>query len=137
MKSNIYIATIGHSSVPLKVFLNKLKEYKIQVLCDIRSYPVSRFSHFNEKPLQRALASESIHYLWKGASLGGRGINVGYEEAIDELVALAKQRVRVCVMCSEKDYRKCHRFTVLTPSFEQRGILVVHLEYNETGNSKN
>lgn len=139
MKSNIYIFTIGHGAKPLQVFLNKLKEYKIQVLCDIRTYPVSRFyPHFNKMPLHKALATETIKYLFRGANLGGRAENVDYEEAIDELVALAKQGIRVCVMCSEgSSYLKCHRYTKLTPSFETRGLLVVHIEYeNEKRNSK-
>ena len=62
---------------------------------------------------------------------------MGYEEAINELTELAKSGKRVCVMCSEKDYKKCHRFTMLTPSFEERGLLLVHIQYeNETGNNR-
>ncbi len=138
MKSEIYIYTFGHSNVSINTFLKKLKEYKIQVLADIRTYPASRFCpYFNEKPLRATLASESINYLFRGANLGGRAVNVGYEEAINELTELAKSGKRVCVMCSEKDYKKCHRFTMLTPSFEERGLLLVHIQYeNETGNNR-
>ncbi len=118
--------------------MKKLKEYQIQVLVDVRTIPLSRFCpHFNQKALHKALATETIKYLFRGANLGGRAINVSYEEAIDELVGLAKQGIRVCVMCSEKDYKQCHRFTTLTPSFEERGLLVVHIQYeNEKRNSK-
>jgi len=139
MKSKIYIWTIGHSSVPLEVFLNKLKEHKIQVLCDCRHIPLSRWCpHFNKNALHRALATETIKYLWKGENLAGRGINKNYEQTIDELVALAKRGTRVCVMCVEKNHENCHRFTMLTPSFEARGLLVVHIEYeNEKRNSRN
>ena len=139
MKSNIYIFTIGHSNVPLATFLKKLKEHQIEVLVDVRTIPLSRFSpHFNKMPLQRALATETIKYLFRGANLGGRAVNVDYEEAINELTELVQQRKRVCVMCSEKDFNKCHRYTKLTPSFEERGLLVVHIEYeNEKRNSRN
>jgi len=82
-------------------------------------------------PLQRALARETIKYLWRGNSIGGRTENVGYEQTIDELVELAKLGTRVCVICSESSHLKCHRYTVLTPSFEKRGISVIHIEYNE------
>ena len=132
MKSNIYIFSIGHSSVPLSAFLAKLKEHQVQVLVDCRSTPISRFaSHFNKKPLNSALARETIKYLWRGQNIGGKRANVFYEETIDELVEMAKQGARVCVMCTEKDYKNCHRHTVLTPSFEQRGILVIHIEYEK------
>lgn len=130
MKSNIYIFTIGHSNVPLIIFLKKLKEHQIQVLVDVRTTPLSRFCpHFNKNALHKALDRETIKYLWRGQNLGGKQANVFYEEAIEELVDLAKQGKKVCVMCSEKDYKKCHRYTVLTPSFEGRGLLVVHIEY--------
>jgi uncharacterized protein (DUF488 family) len=139
MKSEFYIYTFGHSNVPLTTFLEKLKEHQIQVLVDVRTIPLSRYCpHFNQMPLREALATESIKYLFKGANLGGRGVNVGYEEAINELTELAKSGKRICVMCSEKEYQKCHRFTVLTPSLEERGLLVVHISYeNETGNNGN
>lgn len=131
-KSNIQIFSLGHGAKPIDIFLNKLKEYKIDLVIDARSYPVSRYHpHYNKMPLQRALARETIKYLWRGEHIGGRNVNVGYEEAIDELVTLAKQGIRICVICSESNYLKCHRYTVLTPSFEERGILVVHIEYNE------
>ncbi len=139
MKSEIYIWSLGHSNVPINTFLKKLKEHKIEVLADVRTYPVSRFCpYFNEKPLRATLANESIKYLFRGANLGGRGVNKGYEEAINELTELAKSGKRVCVMCAEKDYTKCHRFTMLTPSFEERGLLLVHIqdEKNETGNNR-
>ena len=135
-KSNIYIWSLGHSNVSIDTFLNKLKENKIQLIADCRTHPISRFCpHYSQNALQKALNSKNIQYLYKGKNLGGKGVNVGYEEAIDELVTLAKQGKRVCVMCSEKDYKKCHRYTVLTPSFEERGLLVIHILYDETRNN--
>lgn len=131
IKSNIQIFSLGHGAKPLDVFLNKLKEYKIDLVIDARSYPVSRFhSHYNKMPLQRALAKETIKYLWRGNSIGGRAENVGYEQTIDELVKLAKLGTQVCVICSESNHLKCHRYTVLTPSFEERGLLVIHILYD-------
>ncbi len=128
---NVYIWSCGHSNFPIEIFLNKLREYKINLLCDVRTFPVSRFCpHYSKNALQDTLAKANIKYLYKGKSLGGRGINVGYEEAIDELVDIAKQGIRVCVMCSEKSFEKCHRYTVLTPSLEARGVLVIHISYN-------
>lgn len=135
-KSNIFIWSIGHSNVSLDIFLDKLKENKIEVLVDVRTIPLSRFcQHFNKNALQQALVKETINYLFRGQNLGGKGVNVGYEEAIDELVTLVKQGTRVCIMCSEKDYKKCHRYTVLTPSLEERGLLVIHILYDEPKNN--
>ena len=135
-KSNIYIFSIGHSNFPITTFLKKLTENKIQLIVDCRTHPASRFCpHFNKNALQQALAKETINYLFRGQNLGGKGVNVGYEEAIDELVTLARQGKRVCIMCSEKKIEKCHRYTVLTPSLEERGLLVIHILYDEPTNN--
>jgi len=126
------IHTCGHSNKPIAVFIKLLKDNDIELLVDVRSIPSSRFcSQFNKSALYATLSLHSIKYLWKGQNLGGKGINVNYEEAINELIALAKQDVRIAVMCSEKDYHKCHRYTVLTPSFEAEGVSVIHLEYEK------
>ena len=128
------IFSVGHSNKPIGVFLGKLKEHRIDHLVDVRTIPSSRFCpHFNKNALQATLSIQTIKYLWKGENLGGKGINVGYEEAIDELVGMAQEGTKIAVLCSEGDYRKCHRYTALTPSFEQRGVRVFHIEYeNET-----
>ena len=130
--------TVGHSNKPIGIFLDVLNKHKIDVLADVRTIPQSRFCpHFNQKALQSELEKRTIKYLYRGLNLGGRGVNEGYEEAIDELVGLAKKGSKVAVMCSEGDYHKCHRFTTLTPSFEERGATVVHIEYeNEKKSTK-
>lgn len=127
------IATVGHSNKPIATFLDVLKKSRIEVLADVRTIPASRFCpHFNQKALQDTLAKAHIKYLYRGKNLGGRGVNEGYEEAIDELVGLAKKGTRVAVMCSEGDYHNCHRYSALTPSFEERGATVEHIEYEKT-----
>lgn len=131
-KTNNTITTIGHSNVSIELFLKTLIDNKIQVLVDVRTTPLSRFCpHFNQKALQRALSDKSILYLYRGRNLGGRSYNQNYEETIDEISDRVKAGERMCVMCSEKDYLKCHRYTVLTPSFEERGVLSVHIKYDE------
>ena len=124
------ITSIGHSNKPIAVFLDTLQKHKIEVVVDVRTIPRSRFSpQFNETILGSSLAKRAIKYLSRGQNLGGRGVNVRYEEAIDELVELARQGVSVCVMCSEADFLKCHRYSTLTPSFNQRGVEVFHIQY--------
>ena len=133
-KTSLTIRSIGHSVKPIDTFLAILKKHRIEVLVDVRSIPYSRFSpHFNKNALQSELDNEDIQYLWRGQNLGGRGVNVGWDEAIEELVALVKDGARVVVMCSEGDYRKCHRYTTITPAVEEKGLQVVHIQYeNET-----
>lgn len=130
------IKTIGHSNKPITDFLDLLEKHQIEMLVDVRTIPRSRFSpHFNEKPLGSSLAKRSIKYFNRGQNLGGRGVNVGYEEAIEELVELARQGVQVCVMCSEADYTKCHRYSTITPSLHRHDVEVFHIEYAKTVNT--
>ena len=128
MQNKIY--TIGHSTRAISEFLQKLKENKIDILVDIRTYPRSRFQpQYNQKALADSLSSVGVFYMFKGKNLGGKEENVDYEETIDELVDIAVGGERVCVMCSESDYKKCHRSEMLEPSFIGKGVEVMHLKW--------
>ncbi|MFA7285232.1 MAG: DUF488 domain-containing protein [Candidatus Paceibacterota bacterium] len=125
----IKIFSFGHSRRAYSEFLQKLRDNQIDILVDVRSFPRSRFCpQFNQKALSEELAKADITYLFKGSNLGGLGENTAYEETIDELVETVNTGKKVCVMCSEGDFKKCHRFSVLTPSFEARGVSVEHIE---------
>ncbi|OGG40582.1 hypothetical protein A2118_00905 [Candidatus Kaiserbacteria bacterium GWA2_50_9] len=128
------VATLGHSNKTIETFLAVLEKHEIEVLVDVRSLPVSRFCpYFNKTALHATLAERDIQYLYRGKNLGGRAVNVGWDEAIEELICLAEDGKRVVVMCSESSYLKCHRYTTITPSLEERGIRIVHIQYeNET-----
>jgi uncharacterized protein (DUF488 family) len=126
------IFTCGHSSRAFSEFLKKLKENQIDTLVDVRSRPMSRWCpQYNRKALSEALSEANITYLFKGDRLGGRGENRDYEGAIDELVEMVKAGKRVCVCCSEADFKKCHRHEMLEPSFIERGVTVEHILYDK------
>jgi len=126
------IYTIGHSNKSLSEFLQKLEEKGIDTLVDVRTFPRSRFCPwFNERSLSEKLPKKGISYLGRGSSLGGRGVNTAYEETIDEVVQLVKSGKKVSVMCSEGDYRSCHRLTMLTPSLQERGLGVEHIQHEK------
>lgn len=125
------IKTIGYGLKKIDEFIDKLKENKIEVLVDVRTHP---FSHWNAKfskaPLEAELAKHSIKYLWRGNNLGGLGENIDFEATIDEVVALSSI-LGVCVMCTECEPEKCHRFQTLAPAFESRGTKVIHLRWDK------
>lgn len=128
MNNKIY--TIGHSVRAISEFLDKMQEYQIDILVDIRTYPRSRYQpQYNQKALTDTLSSVGVFYIYKGKNLGGKEENIDYEETIDELVDIVVGGERVCVMCSEGDYKKCHRSAMLEPSFRQREIEVEHLTW--------
>ena len=127
--------TIGHSTRTLEDLIETLKAHSIEVLVDIRSFPMSRrLPHFNRESLETALPAAGIRYIWM-KELGGRRKNTladspnvalrndsfrnyadymlsaEFERAIAELVRIGQQS-RTAYMCAERVYFRCHRMLV-------------------------
>lgn len=121
------ILTAGHSNRSFDEFTNLLLHNGVQVLVDVRSRPVSRYCPwFNRSYLEKNLP---MQYAFRGATLGGLDPSIPYdafEESIEELIRFSKM-YRVCVLCSEKDHTKCHRFTRISPALQERGVKVLHI----------
>jgi len=134
--TGVELYTIGHSTRSAGEFLSVIKAFGIEVLVDIRAFPVSRRNpQFNQEDLEQSLASSHIQYLWMGKELGGyrkkanglaeKSPNKGWKRegfrlyadymmsdtfkvAVRKLIELAKKK-KVALMCAEKFYWKCHR----------------------------
>jgi uncharacterized protein (DUF488 family) len=129
------IYTIGHSTRTIDEFIELLKTHRIEVLVDIRSFPMSRrLPHFNCENLERSLGGAQIEYLWM-KDLGGRRkrelkdspnialrsesfrnyadymLTQQFQSAIDQLLQVAVSK-RVTIMCAEALYFRCHRMLV-------------------------
>ncbi|MFB0566007.1 MAG: DUF488 family protein [Candidatus Aminicenantaceae bacterium] len=128
--------TVGHSTRTVEHFLSLLKSYRIEVLVDVRAFPVSRRNpQFIQGNLQSCLSQSNIEYLWLGRELGGyrresdglgekspnkgwetRGFRIyadymlskAFRSAVKNLVAKA-ERGGAAYMCAEKYYWRCHR----------------------------
>jgi len=121
--------TIGYGNQPLKRFLGKLIQYKIDVLVDVRSKPHSRHAQYNRKALQASVEMLGIHYLYLGNALGGLGENEGFDEAIAYVTRMSDGGVRACLTCAEEKSSACHRSKTLAPALKKLGIEIVHIEY--------
>ncbi|MEC5293094.1 DUF488 domain-containing protein [Aurantimonas sp. C2-6-R+9] len=126
--------TIGHSNRSLDEFLEMLREARVDLLVDIRSFPRSRSNPvFNIDRLPTDLALRQIRYRHFPA-LGGRrskqsgveetlnamwrvrsfhnyadyALGEGFAAALDELVGLGHGQ-RVALMCAEAVWWRCHR----------------------------
>ena len=138
------IFTIGHSSHSITDFLNLLKRHSIEAIADIRSNPYSaRHPHFNSRELKRSLKREAIDYVFLGKELGGRSLDPEhyrndvvqyhlltrseeFERGI-ERVREGMQRMRVALMCAEREPLVCHRTILVAKSLEETGIAVSHI----------
>jgi uncharacterized protein (DUF488 family) len=139
------VLTVGHSTLPLEVFLQALKDSDCRQLVDVRSIPRSRRNpQFEQKPLFAALQAAGISAIWR-KGLGGRrparkdSINAGwrnasfrgyadymqtqvFSEEIDWLMGLPHFE-SVAVMCAEAVPWRCHR-SLIGDSVVARGGLV-------------
>ena len=129
------VYTIGHSTRTIDEFIDLLKNHEIEVLVDIRSFPMSRrLPHFNRENMEKSLAEAQIEYRWM-QDLGGRRkrilqdspnialrndafrnyadymLTAPFREAIAELLQVAANK-RTAYMCAEALYFRCHRMLV-------------------------
>jgi uncharacterized protein (DUF488 family) len=140
--------TAGHSNKPVTVLLDPLASAGIELLVDVRMFPMSRrWPQFNRDALTKSLAAEGIDYR-HAPELGGRrkpnpdSTNLGlrdpgfrayadymgtpeFEDAIAVLLEDASQR-RTAIMCAEALPWRCHR-SLISDALVARGIEVTHL----------
>lgn len=139
------IFTIGHSDHETDAFIDLLRQHAITLVVDVRSQPYSRWaSQFNREPLKETLEAGGLVYRFMGDVLGGRPSSPAfytggqpdygqieesptYRAGIDELLDLGTLH-RVVVMCSEGDYRECHRHRLISQTLLKRGARVVHIK---------
>lgn len=123
--------TIGHSTLPIELFLRTLKENDVTLLVDVRTIPQSRHNpQFGMEKLSASLRSAGIEYRWM-QELGGlrraqkNSINMGWRNssfrgyadymqteafanALEDLRGLDMQ-TRAAILCSEAVPWRCHR----------------------------
>ena len=140
--------TIGHSTREWGDFVDLLRAWKIQELADVRTVPRSKtFPWFDRACMAIALPEAQIGYRHI-ANLGGlrtpsKGSpNIGwknarfqayadymqtndFERGLEDLGASCKER-RVCIMCSEAVWWRCHRRMIADAELA-RGVPVRHI----------
>jgi uncharacterized protein (DUF488 family) len=140
--------TVGHSTHPWKEFIALLKAWEIQEVLDVRTVPRSRaFPWFSTERMKTALPKAGIGYrhlpalgglrhskkdspnkAWRNASFRGYADYMRteeFEKGLKQLNDRRKKR-RVCVMCSEAVWWRCHR-RMIADAEVASGIPVKHV----------
>jgi uncharacterized protein (DUF488 family) len=130
---NIY--TIGHGRHAWADFLALLRQYEIEIVCDVRSAARSRWPQFNGQALASNLKEQSIGYEWL-PECGGKVVAPPAElnRGLERIMELAGD-ARVALMCSESQpltaHRQpranCHRVGLLGPPLRARGARLIHI----------
>jgi uncharacterized protein (DUF488 family) len=138
--------TIGYGDYPIDRFISLLQNVGIDTIIDVRSSPYSRFNpHFNRENLEKSLKESAIGYLFMGDRLGGRYTDSGllfpngtvdyrkvqemelFKEGISRLLVVISSGKKIALMCAEKEPERCHRFALISPVLQSKGISVVHV----------
>jgi uncharacterized protein (DUF488 family) len=140
--------TVGHSTRTWAEFVALLKAWGIEELVDVRTVPQSRkFPWFSKKLMEKSLPKSAIEYVhlpklggfrhstrasantgWQNSRFRGYADYMQTKEFEDGLAELNRRRKkwRVCVMCSEAVWWRCHR-RMIADAEVTRGIPVKHV----------
>ena len=138
------VLTIGHSTHSAEAFLALLRMHGVAALADVRSSPFSRFNpQFNRDALEEFLKVNGIRYAFLGRELGARSEDRScYDHGRVQYARLARTplfqsgldrvlegaaRLRIALMCAEKEPLECHRTLLVAKALAGRGQPVVHI----------
>ena len=136
--------SIGHSNHTQEEFLELLTKHDVNCIVDVRSVPASKFTpQFNSEPLKCFLKRHNIPYLYFGDEFGARRTDcldendqVNFEKAIDtpnfmrgvnRLMKGLEGGFHISLMCSEANPLECHRFSLISRYFYDKGMDVQHI----------
>lgn len=138
------VFTIGHSTHNIERFIALLCRHKITLVADVRSVPYSRMQpQFNRETLIKALDKCGVKYVFLGAELGARSNDKAcYEKGQVQYHRLAQTpafhrgierlqtesgRLRVALMCAEREPLECHRTVLVSRELQTSGFPVMHI----------
>jgi len=142
------IWTVGHSTRSGEEFVQILLENRIEVLVDVRTFPMSRrYPQFNKAELADSLNKAGVEYrhdgrlggrrtprpdshnsAWRNAQFRGYADHMEseqFKEGVRELLELASTK-RVAVMCAEAVWWRCHR-SLIADYLKAEGHEVIHI----------
>lgn len=149
MEMSLTIYTIGHSNHSFDEFCQLLEKHNIELVCDVRRVPYSKYSkHFQKGKIALLLKNRGFDYIYRGQQLGGvaKGktpqdfgfknwddiaASEQFKNGVQELIEISNSK-RIVVMCAEEDPGKCHRHHLIATQLMQSGVKVFHIR--KTGN---
>ncbi|MEQ8965095.1 MAG: DUF488 domain-containing protein [Azospirillaceae bacterium] len=143
--------TIGYEKTRQDDLMATLAAAGIEIVVDVRERPQSRRPGFSRRSLEAALVEAGIGYrsvralgtprsgrdaarrgdletLW--AVFGAHLADPSAQAALAEVIDTARDR-RVCLLCYEKDPRRCHRAMVVDAMAANGAFEAIHLDVGE------
>jgi len=132
----VSIYSIGHGRHAFDYFLELLRQYEIEFLCDVRSVARSRWPQFKGGVLRELLTESGIGYEYLPETGGKtRPKPEDLARGIDRIIEIASE-VRTVMMCSESQplsahkipRANCHRVGMLAPMLRAKGVdHIIHI----------
>lgn len=141
--------TIGYATKAIDIFIDQLKQYRIDVVVDVRSVPYSKVFHaYHKESIATHLKRHDIQYLFMGDELGPRSTDPEhydshgqvqfdhlmqsplFEKGIQRLKNGLDKGFTIALMCAEKDPATCHRSLLIGYFlYRQGGDTVIHIDH--------
>jgi uncharacterized protein (DUF488 family) len=141
--------TIGYQGINQRQFLSWLRNHEIDVVADVRNLPLSRKKGFSKNGLSALLEENDIEYV-NYRDLGApkelrsflmetkdyatffqryKDIISKNLDALDSILAMVNKRMKVALLCYEKDPETCHRKIVAdeVKKRDANGLKIRHL----------
>lgn len=140
------VYTIGYEGTDISKFVRTLELVGINAIADVRDVPFSRKKGFSKNILQAILAESNIKYLsFKNLGDPKEGRDAAKAQnyklfekifctylktdaaqaAMEELANNAK-KMKVCLLCFERDYKTCHRY-IIAKELQKLGFEIFNL----------
>lgn len=141
---SLEILTIGHSTHTTEKLIQLLQSNRVTAVADVRSSPYSRYNpQFDRETLQSSLKENDIQYVYLGEELGGRSNDAScykhnkiqyellaqtevFKRGISRIIK-GSEKLRLSLMCAEKDPLECHRTILVARELQKRGLQVGHI----------
>ncbi len=145
---NYEVLTIGYEGRDIEEFVDRLKQFHISRLIDVREIPLSRKPGFSKTLLRERLESENIEYVHVKALGSPSSIrnklktDLDYDyffkayndhlsqnmEVIEEVYRFLSDGTN-CIMCFERFPEKCHRTAVADKikEYDGNGLKIKHI----------
>lgn len=152
IKKESYIYSIGYGNLRPQGFLSLLKDYRIEILIDIRASTISHNKFYGTDALNEALHENNIGYAWCGNMFSEVSFNqrdsfdedshviykkIWNSEKNNRLKALCdkaiKNKKRICFLSAEFNPQHCHRGELIGVAALGMGIDICHIVPSKEG----
>ena len=149
LAQNTALFTIGYEGRDLEEFANRLKDFGVETLVDVRDIPLSRKKGFSKSPLSQYLQEVGIEYVHLKQLGSPKDLREKVKEdgdykyfykeysdyiqsqqdTVETLYEIVVSSANTCIMCYERDPYICHRLVVAEEIRKRdgNGLVVQHI----------